>query len=65
MKEIKLKVPDDKLKFFLKLTEKLGFETREEVMVSKAHKSLVRERIASYEKKPARLIAWKEFQQNF
>lgn len=60
MKEIKLKVPDHKLQSFLDLVQKLGFETSEDVIVSEAHKSLVCERMARYEKNPDRVLDWEE-----
>ncbi|VVU99101.1 MULTISPECIES: hypothetical protein [Mesonia] len=46
MKEIKLKVPDNKL------VQQLGFAVSQEAEILEAHKNIVRERNAAYQKNP-------------
>ena len=58
MKEITLKVPDKKVKFFIKLISELGFELSEKSVISNEHKSIVRERIKS--SSDNQLITWEE-----
>ena len=46
MKEITLKVPDQKIEFFLELVKELGIEISQEYTIPEAHKNIVRERMA-------------------
>lgn len=62
MKDVKLKVPDHKLQFFMELAEQLGFEIEQEIEISEQQKAVVRERSSAYQKNPDRLIDWKVFQ---
>jgi hypothetical protein len=58
MKEITLKIPENKFRFFMELIANLGFETIEDVEIPEEHKAIVRERIKN--SKPEDLIPWKE-----
>ncbi len=60
MKEIKLKVPDDKYRFFIELVQQLGFEVSQEAEILEEHKNIVRERNAAYRKSPDRLLDWEK-----
>ncbi len=58
MKEVTLKIPDDKYQFFLELIDSLGFEKTEEWDIPEEHKTIVGERIKN--SKPEELIPWEE-----
>jgi hypothetical protein len=47
MKEVTLKIPDDRLSFFMELFEQLGLEVADSVSVPDEQKEVVRERILS------------------
>ena len=65
MKEITLKIPEERLSFFMELVEQLGFEIAGELEISEEHKALVRERIIKSDQDPDRLLDWEEVQDNF
>ena len=58
MKEVTLKIPDNKLRFFMELINQLGFEAIGEVEIPEEHKDIVRQRIHSA--KPEDMIPWNE-----
>jgi len=58
MKEITLKIPDEKVPFFLQLVNELGLELSEETPIPEEHKAIVRERMKSSEEKD--FITWEE-----
>lgn len=59
MKEITLKVPDQKLSFFMELVKQLGFEVAQhDIAIPEEHKTIVRERIKK--SKPEDYIPWEE-----
>ena len=63
MKEVILKIPDQKLDFFMELSQQLGFEAVQEIAISKEHKDIVRERIKSAQ--PEKMIPWREARKQF
>ncbi len=63
MKEVILKIPDEKLGFFMELIKQLGFEVSEEVDIPEDHKATVRERIGTA--KAEDMIPWKEARKQF
>jgi len=64
MKEIILKVPDQKVDFVLQLIEQLGLETSTELPeIPEEHKAIVRKRIKT--SKPEDLISWEEARKQF
>lgn len=73
MKEITLKIPDQKVHFFMELIDQLGFEvsmegdipTERELIISEEHKSIVRERILKSSQHPERLMDWEKEQEKF
>ncbi|MDT0642935.1 hypothetical protein RM553_08840 [Zunongwangia sp. F363] len=66
MREVTLKIPDKKLRFFLELVEQLGFEiSKESIPPSEEHKSTVRKRIEQSQQNPERLLEWENVQENF
>lgn len=65
MKEVTLKIPEQRMSFFLELMEQLGFEITEPWEISEEHKTIVRERIKESEKDPSRLLDWDSEKKNF
>lgn len=64
MKEIILKVPDQKVDFVLQLIEQLGLETTSEFQeIPEEHKAIVRERIRTA--KPEDMVPWEEARKQF
>lgn len=63
MKEVTLKIPDKKLKFFMELIKQLGFEVAEEVEIPEEHEAIVRERIKTG--KSEDMVSWKEARKQF
>ena len=58
MKRVTLKVPDQKLSFFLELIKHLGIEVAEETDIPEEHKAIVRDRIKTA--KDEDLVPWDE-----
>lgn len=48
MKEITLRVPEDKVQFVMQLAHELGIEVSNETTISEEHMAIVRDRIRSY-----------------
>jgi len=65
MKEITLKIPDDKFDFFIKLAKELGIKISEEVEIPEEHKTIVRERMVKSDQNPERLLDWEQMQDRF
>jgi hypothetical protein len=58
MREITLKIPEEKFEFYMELFEQLGLETGFEYEIPEQHKEIVRERIKN--SRPEDLIPWEE-----
>jgi hypothetical protein len=58
MREVTLKIPEEKFEFYMELFEQLGLETGFEYEIPEQHKEMVRERIKN--SKPEDLIPWEE-----
>ena len=65
MKEVTLKIPENRLTFFMELVEQLGFEVAGELEISEEHKAIVRDRIKKSDQNPERLLDWEQVQDNF
>lgn len=65
MKEVTLKIPDNKVAFFMELIKQLGLELSEEKDIPEEHKRLVRERMKISEANPSRLIEWDVIKDDF
>lgn len=66
MKEIILKIPDQKVDFVLELIEQLGLEvSSEEMEIPEEHKAIVRERIQKSKANPERLLDWEQVKDSF
>ncbi|MBI1288226.1 MAG: hypothetical protein GC178_11690 [Flavobacteriales bacterium] len=60
MREVILKVPEEKYEFIMELIANLGLEVEQEMEIPEWQKNIVRERMAEYEKNPENAIPWKE-----
>lgn len=65
MKEVTLKIPDNKVEFFMELIKQLGLEFSEEKDVLEEHKRIVRERMRMSADDPSRLIEWDAIKDDF
>jgi len=65
MKEITLRILDNKIKFFMELFSQLGLEVTEKTEIPEEHKQIVLERIKRSEQNPDRLRDWDQVQDNF
>lgn len=65
MKEITLKIPDQKVDFVMELIKQLELEITIASEIPEEHKTVVRERINKSNKNPARLLDWEETKDNF
>lgn len=64
LREIKLKVPDTKLGFFMELFKQLGLEVKdEELIISKKHQEIVMDRIQNT--KEEELLNWDDIKDDF
>ena len=64
MREITLKVPDTKLRFFMELFKQLGLEVKdEELIISKKHQEIVMDRIQNT--KEEELLNWDDIKDDF
>lgn len=64
MKEITLKVPDTKLRFFMELFKQLGLEIKdEEPFISKEHQKIVMDRIKNTKEED--LLNWDDIKDDF
>jgi len=63
MKELTLKIPENKLSFFLELVKQLGIEVSDSSEIPEEHKAIVRERINTAN--PKDMIPWEEARKQF
>jgi hypothetical protein len=63
MKEITLKIPDQKFDFFMELISQLGLEVTTETDIPEEHKAIVRERIKTA--RPEDIVPWSEARKQF
>lgn len=64
MKEIRLKIPDNKLRFFMELFKQLGLEIKdEELVISKKHQEIVLDRIQNTKEED--LLNWDDIKDDF
>lgn len=66
MKEIIIKVPDQKLDVVMEFIEQLGLEVSfGDFDIPEEHKDMVRERIRKSNENPERLLDWEEIKDSF
>ncbi|SMO63497.1 hypothetical protein [Gracilimonas mengyeensis] len=63
MKEIILRIPDEKVDFVLELIEELGLEKADDLKIPEEHKEIIRNRIKT--SNPEDLIPWAEAREQF
>jgi hypothetical protein len=65
MKQIVLKIPENKYSFVMELLRSLKYlKIEEEYPIPEEHKNMVRERSAASEKDPSRTLDWDEAKDN-
>lgn len=65
MREVTLKIPEEKFEFYLELFEQLGLETEFEFVIPEEHKEIVRERIRNANENPDQILDWDEVKDDF
>jgi len=65
IKEVTLKIPENRLPIFMEIVEQLGFEVAGELEIPEEHKAIVRDRINKSDQNPERLLDWDQVQDNF
>ena len=65
MKQITVKIPDNKFNFFMELLKQLGITAQKEEEIPEIHKNIVRERIKKDDQYPENIQGWEEIQDNF
>lgn len=65
MREVTLKIPEEKFEFYLELFEQLGLEPEFEFEIPEEHKEIVRERIRIADENPDQLLDWDEVKDDF
>jgi hypothetical protein len=65
MKEVMVKIPENRFDFFMELVRQLGIEATPHETIPKAHQAIVRERIKASDEMPEKLLDWEEIQDKF
>ena len=65
MKEITLKIPDNKFDFFMELIKQLGIEVSQKIEIPEEHRTIVNKRIKKSNQNPERLSDWDQVPDNF
>jgi hypothetical protein len=63
MKEVTVKVPEDKVEFFMNLMKELGIEEADMKKIPEEHKKIVRERIKTED--PKEIVTWDKARNQF
>lgn len=63
MKELTVKVPENKVEFFMNLMKELGIEEADVNEISEEHKNIVRERIKTED--PEEMVTWDSARSQF
>lgn len=65
MKEVILKIPEDRYAFVMELLDNLGLEVEKEIDIPEWQKNIVRERISEYKMNPNIALDWDEVKDDF
>jgi len=65
MKEVVIKIPDSKFKFFMELMDQLGLEVFQRYDISEEQMNIVMERISLSDSDPDRIQNWDEVKNKF
>lgn len=60
MKEIVLRIPEERYNFVMELITELGLEVSNDLEIPEWHKKIVEERIEEYGLSPSSALPWKE-----
>jgi hypothetical protein len=60
MREVTIKLPEERYEFVMELLANLGLEVASDMEIPEWQKNIVRERIAEYEANPDIAIPWNE-----
>lgn len=60
MREVTIKLPEERYEFVMELLANLGLEVASDMAIPEWQKNMVRERIAEYEANPDIAIPWNE-----
>ncbi len=60
LKEVTLRIPENKFDFFMELIKNLGLEVAEIIEIPETHKAIVRERMKKSSASPERLLDWNQ-----
>jgi hypothetical protein len=65
MKEVILRIPEDRYDFVMELIANLGLEVESETVIPEWQKDMVRERMEEYRKNPDIAIPWDDIKDKF
>lgn len=65
MKEVAIKIPDNKLNFIIELLSQLGIEVSHKYDIPEEHMNIVRDRMAKSDVDPDRLVDWDNAKDQF
>ncbi len=65
MKEVTIKIPENKFNFFIELVHQLGYEVTHHYEIPEEHMSIVMERMKEDEENPGRLESWDKVKNKF
>lgn len=65
MREVTLKIPEEKFEFYMELFEQMGLEAEMKYDIPEEHKEIVRERIKRSNENPKLLLDWDTVKDNF
>jgi hypothetical protein len=65
MREVMVKIPENRFDFFMELVRQLGIEATARETIPEAHQAIVRERIKASDEMPEKLLDWEEIQDKF
>lgn len=63
MKELTIRIPENKLSFVLELMNQLGIEVSEQTNITEQHKAEVRRRISTTE--AGKMVPWEDARKHF
>jgi len=65
IKEVILRIPEDRYDFVMELMANLGLEVESEMVIPEWQKDMVRERMEEYRKNPDSAIPWDDIKDKF
>ena len=65
MREVTIKLPEERYEFVMELLANLGLEVASDMAIPEWQKNMVRERIAEYEANPDIAIPWDDVKDSF